>query len=352
MSSERTEQATPQKLKKARDKGQFPVAKDFVSAVQFLGIVVIITSWGQSWFENTQHGFHTLLKEAFRADFSTARWGELVRATAWEFFLPLLMAGGLLMLITLAAQLASTGLGFSLTKLAPDLNRLNPMSRLKDLPQQNLTSLLQAFVLLGIMCWVVYSLISDNVTAFLLLPLTSVQNGSVRVVEALSNLLWKMAVIIGVIGAIDFFRQRQRFNSQMKMSKQDIRDEHKESEGNPQMKGRIRRLMRDRRRRKMMADVSTATAIIVNPTHYAVAIKYDPEKMGSPKVIAKGKNYLARRIRERAMEYEVPIVENVPLARGLYAAVEVGQEIPPAFFKAVAEVLAYIYKLTGSRRLN
>ena len=133
------------------------------------------------------------------------------------------------------------------------------------------------------------------------------------------------------------------------MSRQEIRDELKEQEGNPQMKARVRRLQRDRARRQMMKEVPKATAVVVNPTHYAVALRYEMDGMTAPLVVAKGRNYLARRIREKAVEHQVPIVENPPLAQALYQSVEVGQEIPPHLYRAVAEILAYIFKLMNGR---
>jgi flagellar biosynthetic protein FlhB len=133
------------------------------------------------------------------------------------------------------------------------------------------------------------------------------------------------------------------------MSKQEIRDEVKETEGNPLMKSRIRRIQRERLRHKMMKEVPKATAVIVNPTHYAVALRYSLDSMATPVVVAKGKNYLAQRIRQRAVEYQVPIIENPPLAQALYRSVEVGQEIPAHLYRAVAEILAYVYKLMNGR---
>lgn len=133
------------------------------------------------------------------------------------------------------------------------------------------------------------------------------------------------------------------------MSKQDIRDEMKEVEGNPQIKARVRRLQRDLVRRQMMKEVPTATAVVVNPTHYAVAIRYRMDSMTAPVVVAKGKNYLALRIRQLATDHEVPIVENPPLAQALYKTAEVGQEIPAHLYRAVAEILAYIYKLMNGK---
>jgi flagellar biosynthetic protein FlhB len=163
------------------------------------------------------------------------------------------------------------------------------------------------------------------------------------------ELCWKASGVFLVFGCVDLFRQMRRYKQDLRMSKQDIKEEAKDIEGNPQMKAKIRRLQRDRLRRNMMKDVPKATAVIVNPTHYAVAIRYQVDSMAAPLVVAKGKNYLALRIRQKATEHQVPIVENPPLARALYQAVDVGQEIPPHLYRAVAEILAYIYKLMHGR---
>jgi len=152
-----------------------------------------------------------------------------------------------------------------------------------------------------------------------------------------------------LFGCIDLIRQRRRFAQDLRMSRQEVREEFKETEGNPQMKTRIRRLMRDRIRRNMMKQVPTATAVIVNPTHYAVAIRYQMDWASAPTVVAKGKNYLALRIRQRAIDHQVPLIENPPLAQALYKSAEIGQEIPQHLYRAVAEILAYIYRLMHGR---
>jgi flagellar biosynthetic protein FlhB len=163
------------------------------------------------------------------------------------------------------------------------------------------------------------------------------------------ELFWKASGVFLIFGCVDLIRQISRYKQDLRMSKQDIKEEAKDIEGNPQMKARIRRLQRDRMRHNMMKDVPKATAVIVNPTHFAVAIRYQVESMAAPLVIAKGKNYLALRIRQKAIENQIPIVENAPLAQALYKSVEVGQEIPPHLYRAVAEILAYIYKLMHGR---
>ena len=189
----------------------------------------------------------------------------------------------------------------------------------------------------------------DRIELFLALPFQSVESGFAVLGMSLMTLFWKAAFVFIVVGAIDLVRQLKRYNTQLKMSKQDVKDEHKEAEGNPLMKGRIRRIQRDRARKQMMKEVPTATAVIVNPTHYAVAIRYSMESNSAPMVVAKGKNYLALRIRQKAVENLVPIIENPVLARALYGSCEPGQEIPAQLYRAVADIPAYIYKLMNGR---
>jgi flagellar biosynthetic protein FlhB len=169
------------------------------------------------------------------------------------------------------------------------------------------------------------------------------------VANALQDLLWKASGAFLVFGVVNLFRQRKEWQGDMKMSKQDIKDETKQTEGSPQIKARVRRLQRDLRRRSMMKDIPKATAVIVNPTHFAVAIRYRMASMSAPTVVAKGKNYLALRIRRMANDHSIPIIENPPLAQALYKSAEVGQEIPGHLYKAVAEVLAYIYRIMKGR---
>ena len=262
---------------------------------------------------------------------------------------PLVMLACALTGIALAAQLLSTKLGISAKKLAPDLNRLNGFARLKDMPSQNLQSVLQSLVLMPLFAAAVWAITKENLTLYGRIPLGTVESGVSVLAQSLSKLLWRAGGLFLLLGIVDLFRQRRRFGKELRMTKQEIRDEYKETEGNPQIKQRVRRLQRDLARRNMMKEVPKATAVIVNPTHYAIAIRYSLESAGAPVVVAKGKNYLAARIRERAVEHGVPIVENQPLAQALYKAVDVGQEIPAHLYRAVAEVLAYIYKLMNGR---
>ena len=189
----------------------------------------------------------------------------------------------------------------------------------------------------------------DKLDTFLALPVQSVESGFSLIGTSLMELFWKASAVFLMFGCVDLARQLRRHKSELRMSKQEIRDEMKDVEGNPQMKARIRRLQRDRLRKQMMKEVPKATAVVVNPTHFAVAIRYHMDSMAAPLVVAKGRNFLALRIRQIAIEHQVPIVENPPLAQALHKSVEVGQEIPPHLYRAVAEILAYIFRLMNGR---
>ncbi|MFN7937917.1 MAG: EscU/YscU/HrcU family type III secretion system export apparatus switch protein [Bryobacteraceae bacterium] len=343
---QRTEQPTPRRLEKARKDGQFPVSKEFVSALVFLGFVWLLGNRAPIVLDAARQMMRDLLTLAFHYELTVPAVSRWVVVWSWRYFAYFFFAGFLLTAGVVGIQLVKTGFGLSPSKLMPDLARLNPLSRLGQMPWQNLTSLVQAVVLLPVFAWILYALVTTHWNDFLLLPRMSVEAGMVRVASILSALLWKAAVVLVVLGSIDLFRQRRRWMNQLRMTKQEVREEQKDVEGNPLIRMRIRRLQREALRRRMMEQVPKATAVIVNPTHFAVAIRYQPSLMAAPKVVAKGKNHLALRIRELAVRSQVPVIENPPLAQSLFRSAEVGQEIPAHLYQAVAEVLAYIYRLT------
>jgi flagellar biosynthesis protein FlhB len=347
--SGKNEEPTQRRLEKARREGQFPQAKDFVASLQFLVLLELLAWGGAAWFRQFRSTTRLVLALAFRGEIGTADLSSLAWQLFWRHFLPLAAAGLGVVAATLALRLVTTRFGISFKKLVPDGERFNPFSRIRDLPKQNLPSMFQALLLLPLFLWAVYVVAGERWDEFLTLPLESVETGCAHVGTSLMELFWKAAALFVVFGAVDLFRQLRRYKQDLRMSKQEIKEEVKDQEGNPQMKARIRRLQRDRARRQMMKDVPKATAVIVNPTHFAVAIRYQMDSMAAPSVVAKGKNYLALRIRQKAVENGVPIVENPPLAQALYKSVEVGQEIPPQLYRAVAEILAYIFKLMNGR---
>jgi flagellar biosynthesis protein FlhB len=346
---QKTEQPTKKRVEKAREEGQVPSARHFIAGMQFCLFVTLLQYKGAECLNQMVHIFRTLLSRAFATDVNSA---ELMRLGSDVIFIciaPLMVAGAAFVVLGLALQLGVTKMGFSVKKLAPDLTRLSPLSKLRQLPGQNFSGLMQAVIMLPVFCVAIYGVVSAQLDRFIILPLANVRTGMDEILGILQGLLWKAAGLFLVFGFVELFREKRKHMSGMKMTKQEIKDESKESDGNPQIKAKIRALRRDLSRRRMMKEVPTATAVIVNPTHFAVALKYDPDSMAAPLVVAKGKNYLALRIREKALSHQVPLIENPPLAQALYKSVDVGQEIPAHLYKAVAEILAYIFRLMNRK---
>jgi flagellar biosynthetic protein FlhB len=348
--SSRTEDPTPRRKEKARREGQFPVTRHFLGALQFLVFVILLHLWGSKWLEHLMWDTRAILGRAFAKHLSSQEILALLGQLLLRSGAGILLAGVALVTLTLAVQLAVTKMGFSLKKLAPDFKRFNPVSKLQELPRQNIPAFVQALLMLPAFGAAIYFIARDSLLRHSGLPLQGVAVGVSQVGASVMDLLWKCSGVFLVFGVVELAREKFRHSRDLRMTKHEVKEEFKELEGNPQIKARIRRLARDRVRRRMMAQVQTATAVIVNPTHYAVALRYELNSMAAPIVVAKGKNYLAQRIRQRALEHQVPLVENPPLAQALYRSVDVGQEIPAHLYRAVAEVLAYIYRLMNRRQ--
>lgn len=348
--SRKTEKPSLRRLLKAKQEGQFPSSRDMVTAAQIFTFVILLGSWFPGWMNSMKMMMREGLAGAFRGEVTVTRIPDLAHSMMNRAFVPLATAAGAAVLAPLAIHLVVTGFGFSLKRFQPDFGRFNPATKISNIFKQAPVSVLQAVGTLAVFVWTIYAIAKQNIDSFLSLPFASLEIGLAKTGASIQELLWKAAGVFVLFGIIDWVRQRRRFMDGLKMSKQEVKDEHKEMEGNPQVRGKIKRLRRDLARRRMMKEVPTATAVIVNPTHYAVALRYSHESMATPVVVAKGKNYLALRIRQLAIESGVPLIENPPLAQALYKSVDVGHEIPPNLYRAVAEVLAYIYKLRNARR--
>lgn len=352
MADGKDEKPTPQRLRKAREDGQFLSSRGMLTAVQFVVFVWLIGNILPHWSQVVQASMARLLRAPVAAELTTEDLTAILRSLFWQTFMPLLSLGGSLFGITLAINLAITRLGFSTKRLMPQIQNFDPMGRLSSLPMQNLKAVGEALFLIAVLALSVSTFYQEQTNLLLRMPFQAVTVAVAEIASSIHGLLWKAAFIFVLFGSFDIAFEYRRYMSRLKMSKQEIRDENKRSDGDPQIKMRIRRLRRELLRRQMMKQVPQATAVIVNPTHFAVAIRYDMETMSSPMVVAKGKNWLALRIRSVATQNEVPIIENPPLARALYDAAEIGSAISPEFYKAIAEVLAYVYKLMGRKLPN
>src|SRR5262245_5108292 len=239
---QKTEQPTQRKLQKAREQGQFLSPREFVGGIQFLAFAALVTSWGPDWFRETRSAFRDSIASAFQRDVSPADIVNLLQRIIWQSFIPPIFLGAIMALIALAAQLGSSRLGFSWKKLAPSLARMNPASRIREIAGQAAGLAAHAAVLFVAISLVAYWMLLGTLPAMLELPLATVTGGAARIGATVTSLLWKCAGILVVFGAFDFFRQKCKLDRQLRMTKQEIRDEMKETEGNAQVKARLRRL--------------------------------------------------------------------------------------------------------------
>lgn len=343
--SDRTEQPTQRRERQAREKGQFPSSRELLTGIQFLTCLFLISAWGTTWLEQLRIMLGRALTRAAEQSLEPRHFVNLIGFQAAAVAVPLLQAGGLLVAVTIAVQLASTRMGISLHRLAPSFERFQPLKRFRQLPAQNLPLVLNATVVIAVFAWTVYWVATDQLPQLILMSLSDLSTALRTASGLLFNLLWRAGLLLLGVGLFDYARQYKKNRSELRMTRQEVRDEMKESEGNPLIKMRIRRLQREMRRMRMMQEVARATAVIVNPTHYAIALRYRNGEMVAPVVVGKGRGYIALTMRRIAEKNRVPIVENPPLARTLYRSVEIGQEIPPALYRAVAEILAYVYRI-------
>jgi flagellar biosynthetic protein FlhB len=251
-------------------------------------------------------------------------------------------------LVSFVCDVAQVGWHPTSKPLMPKFSKLNPLKGFKKIfSKEAVVELIKSILKIGIVLIVAYSYIKKNGDGLFLLYDMSLNAGVAATGNLVINLGIRVAVAYLIIAFADFGYQKWKHNDDLKMTKQEVKDEYKQQEGDPQVKGRIRQKMREVSQRRMMQNLPKADVVITNPTHYAVALMYDAEKYDAPIVIAKGEDYLAARIKEVARENDIEIVENKPLARMLYANVEIGEVVPPDLYQAVAEVLAFVYHLKG-----
>jgi flagellar biosynthetic protein FlhB len=348
-SGQKTEKPTQRRLEKAREEGQFAISREFLGSLQFVAFLTLLIVQAPLLLENTIRLLRYLVVESFRAPLTISSLHGVVLSLGSWIGTPLVWVGFGVVFLTLLFQMLQTRFGVSLRRFHPDLKRHSPWKKAKDTISQNGPQCLKAIILLPLFCWIVYAIVLQELELYMQLPFMAVRHGVDATGDSVRKLLWRAAGLFLLLGAIDFARAQFRYRKNLRMSRQEIRDEMKEIEGHPMIKARMRRLQREMLRKQMMQELPQAAAIIVNPTHFAVAIRYQPESMAAPKVVARGLDHLALRIRAIGRKYDIPIIESPPLAQALYRHTRVGQEIPAQLYRAVAEVLAYVFQLQQRR---
>ena len=347
----KTEKATPKKRSDARKKGQVAKSIEINTAFLFLFAFSSLKLLGTYM----KYSLETIFFESFRRISSVETFFEpyyMSKYMAYVFFAIMKIAGPLLIIIMVAGVISSyiqVGWHPTLEPMTPKFNKLNPISGFKRMfSTHSLVELVKAIFKVIVLGYVIYSRIKTEIPTFLLLMDMSLEQILVYVSDLVVSIGLRIAVIFLFMSVADFAYQKYKHEDTIKMTKQEIKDEYKQSEGDPQIKSKVKQKMREMSMKRMMQSVPEADVIITNPTHYAVAIAYNPETGLAPVVTAKGADYIAKKIKDKAKEHDVQIVENKPLARTLYAAVEIGDEIPPELYQAVAEILAFIYSLKNS----
>ena len=342
---DKSEQPTESKLKKAKEKGQIPRSRELTSLIILLVGIMLFLSMGANFVARLKTIIKQAILVAYRTDDDKQiifNLIDLLSAGFWAIF-PIFFG---LVIIAIIAPLSVGGLLFSLQSIKPNFSKLNPISGFKRLFGVRILSELFKSILKVVLIGFVASLfLISQFSNMLSLPNMYLNNALSDAMQMIiySGLLCVLA-LIPMVGFDIFYQIWSNFRK-LKMSKQEVKDEFKEQEGNSQIKGRIRQVQQAMSRRRMMSDVPKANVIITNPTHYAVALQYDEKTMSAPKLLAKGTDNIALKIKEIAKEHNIPQLEAPPLARALYRYGEIGKNIPTELYAAVAQILAWVYQL-------
>ncbi|TVR81015.1 MAG: flagellar biosynthesis protein FlhB [Rhodospirillales bacterium] len=344
----KTEEPTARRLQKGRERGQVAVSQEIKSlgvlAASALALMFMfpaamagLTRTGRLFLEQA-HAF------SIEPGAAQAAMAGLVAAVVWDVALLF----GLLVFAAFAASVVQTGLLWAPSKIKPELSKLSLVKGVKRmLSLKALMEFGKGLIKLVVVGLVAFALALPLMADLEMMPAMPLADVLARMHHVAIVMVAATVAVMLAVATVDYLFQRQDHTKQMRMTRQEVRDEHRQAEGDPHVKAKIRQLRQERSRQRMMAAVPDADVVITNPTHFAVALAYDIETMSAPKLVAKGVDYIARNIREVAEEHDVPIVENPPLARALHASVELDEEIPPEHYHAVAQVIGYVMRLKG-----
>ncbi len=344
---EQTEKATPKRREEARRRGQVAKSPDLAGAAVFLAGVFVLHALAGPALASIGGEMQAILSR-------TQEHQDFTFGSVWMLYARAFASAGLLLgtlfgvalVAGVGVNLLQTGGVFSLVPLTPSFNKINPLTGAQRLlSKQVLVNLGKQLLKLGAVLVIVYTTIAGSLDSLAALGEMPAQQLIGFIGELVFAIGWKFGFVLVIVALVDLAYERWQYEESLKMSKQEVKDEYRRSEGNPEIKGALKRRQREFARRRMMAAIPKATVVVTNPTHFAVALQWDEKKMDAPVVTAKGADLIAKRIRELATEHGIPIMENPPLARTLYAKVELDAAIPPNMYAAVAQVIAFVYKL-------
>jgi flagellar biosynthetic protein FlhB len=345
---EKTEKATPKKRQEARQKGQVAKSMELPSALILFGVTLLLFGYGSIMRDNIENMFVSTFYDYMNLEMTmnnvTVLFGQLI----YEGFLLLAPIFGLAVVMAIVASYSQVGFLLTMEPLKMSFSKLDPIKGIANLFKiRSLVELLKSILKMTVIGLVVFFTIWNARSDLIEMGRWPVIHTFSYTADLILMLAVQIAAILLILALFDYMYQRYEHEKNLRMSKDEIKQEYKNSEGDPLIKGKIREKQRRMALQRMMQDVPKADVVITNPTHFAIAIRYDPKKAEAPVVLAKGMDYIALKIRQVAEEHGIVRMENKPLARALYDQVEIGQTIPADLFQAVAEVLAYVYKLKG-----
>lgn len=346
-SGDRTEPATHRRREEAREQGRIARSADLVAAAGILTSLVILSTMGRQWLDQLLQATMLLGDTPDVSAEGLQAWIVRMAYLGASIAAPMML---ILVVVSVAASMIQTGPLMTWDKLAPKFDKFNPVKGMQRLVSyESLTRLGMTSLKLVIVTYVAYYAICEQMPLVLAIGGAAPAPLLAASLAVIYGVGLKIAIALLILALVDFAIEKFKLEQSLKMTKQEVRDELKNMEGDPMIKHRRRQIQQRIAMQRVRMDTPKADVIVTNPTHYAVALKYDQTTMTAPRVLVKGKDLMALRMRQIAQEYGIPVVERPPLARALYATVEVGQEVPPNLYRAVAEVLAYVYQLSGRK---
>ena len=349
MAGEKTEKATPKRRKDERKKGNVFVSKDVTALISILTVFYSVKLLFPGMYRELKAFMLLYLDYAStKTDITGSLLSQIAVGSMITFAraaIPLILIA---MMTGIIVTLAQTRLMFSTESLMPKFSRLNPLEGIKKIISLKSTvEVIKGTIKISVLLYILYNFIKSRFTDLSRTMTMGIASSSVFMLESVIQMVFNISIAFAAISALDYAYQWWDYERQIKMSKHDIKEEFKQMEGNPQIKGKIKEIQRKMAMSRMMQAVPSADVVIKNPTHFAVALKYDIEKDGAPMLVAKGQDELALRIIKTAEQSNVPVIENKPLARSIFSQTQLNQEIPQEHYAEIAEILVYIYKLNN-----
>ena len=350
-SDDKTEEATPKKKSDSRKKGQVPKSKDIGLVITLIAITLVIITLSGFIVTNFKNNIIYFLGNINSIDLTDGELKQINLFVLSKTFIVLMPVILPIMIAGVVASLIQTGFLIVEDALKPNFGKLNPINGFKNMfSKKALVELLKNLILITVVIYIAYSYIKDNFNKIMQIGNIYLPSLGVEIKGLITGIFIKICIFLIVVAVIDYIVQYILFQKEIRMSKQEVKEEYKQMEGDPQIKSKIKQKQREISQRRMMESVKDATVVITNPTHLAVAIKYTEGEMKAPKLLAKGADNIALKIKEKALENKIPVIENKPLARLIYESVDIEKEIPQEMYQAVAEVLAMVYKLEKNKK--